>query len=76
MYTLEDFPIQYATTQNNLGSAYRTLAEVENKAENCKKAIKAYRAALEVFTADNFPEANRLVQDNLTALFDFCGNQK
>jgi len=37
--------MQYATTQNNLGAAYNTLAEVEAKAENCKKAIEAMRMA-------------------------------
>ncbi|NIN68353.1 MAG: hypothetical protein GTO63_27330, partial [Anaerolineae bacterium] len=37
--TYEDFPMDYGMTQNNLGNAYRTLAEVEEKAENCSKAI-------------------------------------
>ena len=27
--TLDQFPMDYAVTQNNLGAAYRTLAEVE-----------------------------------------------
>jgi tetratricopeptide (TPR) repeat protein len=48
--TLDRFPMQYATTQNNLGNAYSTLAEVEAKAENCKKAIEAYEEALKVTT--------------------------
>jgi len=32
VYTPERFPMDYAMTQNNLGAAYVTLAEVENKA--------------------------------------------
>ena len=31
--------MEYATTQNNLGNAYTTLAEVEEKSSNYKKAI-------------------------------------
>jgi hypothetical protein len=40
--TLDRFPMDYATTQNNLGNVYKILAEVEGKAENCKKAIEAF----------------------------------
>ncbi len=47
-FTLERFPYSYASTQNNLGIAYKMLARVEGKAENCKKAIKSYNEALKV----------------------------
>ncbi|TAK60152.1 MAG: hypothetical protein EPO24_06985, partial [Bacteroidetes bacterium] len=50
--TLEEFPMQYGTTQNNLGTAYRTLAEVEEKSANCKHAIRAYESALKVSTLE------------------------
>ncbi|MDP2924508.1 MAG: tetratricopeptide repeat protein, partial [Candidatus Omnitrophota bacterium] len=73
--TLDRFPMQYATTQNNLGTAYRTLGEVEAKAENCKKAIKAYEEALKVFTKEEFPEIYLLVKSNLRKLLDFCGGE-
>jgi len=62
-------------TQNNLGTAYRTLGEVEAKAENCKKAIKAYEEALKVFTKEEFPEIYLLVKSNLRKLLDFCGSE-
>ena len=38
--TVEQFPMDYAMTQNNIGNAYRTLAEVEEKAINCRKGNK------------------------------------
>ncbi len=63
--TLERFPIQYAMTQNNLGTAHRTLAEVEDKATNCKKAIAAYDEALKVYTLERFPIQYAMTQNNL-----------
>ncbi|MEM2930854.1 MAG: tetratricopeptide repeat protein, partial [Thermoproteota archaeon] len=72
VYTRERFPMDYAMTQNNLGNAYRTLAEVEDKAENCKKAIKAYEEALKIFTEKEFPETHHLVKLNLEKLLSFC----
>ncbi|NMG83596.1 MAG: tetratricopeptide repeat protein [Methanosarcinales archaeon] len=65
VYTLDSFPMDYAATQNNLGTAYRTLGEVEAKAENCKKAIKAYEEALKVYTLDRFPMDYAMTQNNL-----------
>ena len=67
--TLDRFPIQYATTQNNLGNAYRTLAEVEDKSENCKRAIEAYLQALKVRTLDRFPIQYATTQNNLGAAY-------
>ena len=59
-------------TQNNLGNAYSTLAEVEAKAANCKLAIKAYEEALKVFTKEEFPEIYPLVEQNLRNVVNFC----
>lgn len=75
VYTFERFPMQYATTQNNLGNAYSTLAEVEEKPENCKKAIKAYEQALQVFTKEEFPEPHKLVKRNLIRTLSFCKDE-
>ncbi|MDD2777267.1 MAG: tetratricopeptide repeat protein, partial [Methanocellales archaeon] len=72
VYTLERFPMDYAMTQNNLGAAYQTLAEVEAKTENCKKAINAYEEALKVFNKEAFPEIYPLVERNLRGLINFC----
>ncbi len=55
----------YAMTQNNLGNAFSTLAEVEDKAANCKLAIAAYAEALKIFTPEKFPYQNRFVQFNM-----------
>jgi len=50
---------------SNLGNAYSTLAEVEEKAENCRRAIGAYEEALKVYTEHDFPQVYRLVDRNL-----------
>lgn len=62
----------HATTQNNLGTVYSTLAEVEAKAENCRKAIRAYEEALKVFTREEFPEMYSLIDHNLRKALNFC----
>ena len=67
--TQDRFPMQFAATQNNLGTAYGTLAEVEDKAGNCKLAIQASRAALEVYTQDRFPMQFAASQNNLGAAY-------
>jgi tetratricopeptide (TPR) repeat protein/energy-coupling factor transporter ATP-binding protein EcfA2 len=65
VYSLKRFPIQYAMTQNNLGMAYKTLAEVEAKGENCKKAIEACKEALKIRTLEHFPMDYAVTQNNL-----------
>ena len=44
---------------------YRTLAEVEDKAKNCKLAIESYRQALMVRTSDKLPMDYAMTQNNL-----------
>lgn len=70
--TLKDFPMDYAVTQNNLGNAYRTLAEVEDKAENCKISIVTFEEALKVYTKDELPEPYRVAMENLEITKIFC----
>lgn len=65
IYNLDHFPMDYATTQSNLGVAYGTLAQVQDKAENCNLAIKAYQEALKVYTLDRFPMDYTETQNNL-----------
>jgi hypothetical protein len=55
---------QYAMIQTNLGNALGTLAEVEDKLGNTKKAIDAYEQALRVFTVEKFPVQYRLTKQN------------
>ena len=61
----------YAMAQNNLGTAYSTLAEVTDKADNCRRAIEAYEAALAILTEDDFPDAYQGVSGNLQRLVSF-----
>ena len=45
--TRERVPLQWATTQNNLGNALATLGERESGTARLEEAVAAYRAALE-----------------------------
>jgi pentatricopeptide repeat protein len=80
VYTFEVFPEQWAWTQMLLGAAYSEYSEKgwtqnpyqeisgrvkEAWIENQKQAIKAYRAALKVYTTEEFPERWAIVQGNL-----------
>jgi hypothetical protein len=49
-----------------------TLAEVEDKEHNCKKAVKAYQNALKIFTEELYPVYNEIIADNLENLINFC----
>jgi tetratricopeptide (TPR) repeat protein len=61
--------MQFATTQNNLGNAYGSLGEVEDKASNCRLAIDAYRESLRVFTYEASPMQYADTQNNLGAAY-------
>jgi CHAT domain-containing protein len=50
----ENFPIQWATTQNNRANAYSNRIK-EDRAENLENAIAGYESALEILTKENFP---------------------
>jgi tetratricopeptide (TPR) repeat protein len=70
VYTHQTFPENWAVTQNNLGSAYRTRIRGE-QAENLENAIAAYELALQVYTHEAFPEEWAATQNNLgVAYFD------
>jgi tetratricopeptide (TPR) repeat protein len=53
--TFEKFPLQYASTQNNLGTAYWMLAELRNKEADLGMAIGCYRAALKIYAKERLP---------------------
>ncbi len=55
----------YASIQNNLGVSYSELANIEERAENLKKAIGAYGEALKVITLEEFPIQYATTQNNL-----------
>ena len=69
VYTIEDFPMDYATSQNNLGAAYGTLAGIKDKTENCNKAIKAFQESLKVYTKEKFPEVYRKIEKNIKNVY-------
>ena len=64
-FTIKIDPRNHATTQNNLGNAYRNLAEVREKEENLKRAIGAYEEALKIYTAKEYPLLHETVMSNL-----------
>jgi tetratricopeptide (TPR) repeat protein len=63
-YTCKVFPEDWATTQNNLGNAYRVRLRGK-RAENLEKAINAYHEALQIYTREAFPEDWATMQNNL-----------
>ena len=54
IFTRNDYPVEWAITQGNLGDAYRDRIKGERK-ENIELAIQACWAALEVHTRQDFP---------------------
>jgi tetratricopeptide (TPR) repeat protein len=63
--TRERVPLDWATTQNNLGNALLQLAERENGTARMEEAVAAYRAALEERTRERAPLQWALTQNNL-----------
>ena len=57
IFQKDEYPVDYATTQNNLGIAYAALpsATAEQRAENVRKAIQCYQNALEIRKKDVYP---------------------
>ena len=58
-------PLDWATTQNNLGNALRTLGERESGTARLEEAVAAYRAALEECTRERVPLDWATTQNNL-----------
>lgn len=68
VFTREDFPDQWATTQNNLGVALETQGERlggKDGMDRLDEAIAAFRAAIEVRTRENLPNEWAMTQNNL-----------
>jgi tetratricopeptide (TPR) repeat protein len=53
--TRERVPLDWATTQMNLGIALKILAEREGSAEHLQQALDAFRLALQEITRDHVP---------------------
>ena len=56
---------QKADIQRTVGNIYWETAQYQDKKENCKKAIEAYKEALRVYTLDRFPMDYAMTQNNL-----------
>src|SRR5262249_24694801 len=54
-WTRERVPLDWATTQNNLGAALKTLGERESGTAKLEEAVVAYREALEERTRERVP---------------------
>jgi len=52
-------------TQKKSGDIYWELSQYQGKAENCKKAITAFKEALKVRTLERFPMDYAMTQNNL-----------
>jgi tetratricopeptide (TPR) repeat protein len=65
VYTPEEYPVQYATNQNNIGATYGALAEVQDTVPNCEKAIKAFEEALKARTLEKYPLDYAMTQNNM-----------
>ena len=63
--TRERVPLDWATTQINLGNALWTLGERESGTARLEEAVAAYRAALEERTRDRVPLDWAVTQNNL-----------
>jgi len=71
VFDKDEYPIEYAATQNNLGNAYRDLpaATAEERAKNIRAAIECYGAALEIYKKDEYPVEYAGTQNNLGATY-------
>jgi tetratricopeptide (TPR) repeat protein len=63
--TRERVPLDWAMTQNNLGTALSALGERESGTARLEKAVAAFRAALGEYTRDRVPLQWATTQTNL-----------
>lgn len=68
VYTRSAFPVDWATTQNNLAIAYSNRI-LGKRTENIEKAIAAFNAALDVYTRSAFPQQWATMQNNLATAY-------
>ena len=74
--TRERVPLDWATTQNNLGNALARLGERESGTARLEEAVKAYRAALEERTRERVPLDWATTQNNLGAALQTIGERE
>jgi tetratricopeptide (TPR) repeat protein len=71
--TRERVPLDWATTQNNLGAALRVLGGRESGPARLEEAVAAFRAALQEWTRERVPLAWATTQSNLGAALATLG---
>ncbi len=71
VYTVEKYPINYADTQNNLGTAYMVLSGVRNKETNVENAIIAFQKALNVYISEEYPIKYNNTLNNIKKAMEF-----
>jgi tetratricopeptide (TPR) repeat protein len=75
-WTRERVPLQWATTQNNLGNALRTLGERESGTARLEQAVAAFRAALLEWTRERVPLQWATTQNNLGTALAILGDRE
>jgi tetratricopeptide (TPR) repeat protein len=74
--TRDRVPLQWAMTQNNLGTALRSLGERESGTARLEQAVAAYKAALEERTRDRVPLDWAMTQNNLGIALQRLGERE
>jgi len=69
LFIKEKFLFYIAHAQSSLGNAYGILAQVEDKKENCIKAIKHYKNALATHFKEKNPLAYAQTQTNQATVY-------
>ena len=73
-WTRERVPLQWAMTQNNLGTALMRLGERESGTARLDEAVAAYREALEEWTRERVPLQWAMTQNNLGTALERWGS--
>ncbi len=69
-------PLEWATTQNNLGTALSTLGERESGTARLEEAVAAYREALKEYTRERVPLDWAMTQNNLGTALSTLGRAR
>jgi len=71
-----DFPYEYAITQQKIGDSYLNLAELKDNDTNLENSINAYNKALMIFTIDRYPIHYAETQKNIGVAYHNLANLK
>ena len=74
--TRERVPLDWATTQNNLGNALQALGERESGMARLEEAVVAYREALKERTRERVPLDWATTQNNLGNALAMLGERE